>query len=1715
MKGRAAGMHLGGIFMNKKNYNGKIKIRKFHRCAAALLLCALMTAQPLGAVFALDIYDAAGQTANAAETAADEAKGVAAEENITKDNEYDTEEEASAAADDSDSKMTIEAAKADENVPDGTDASAADADSAELQEDSETEGEDYENDTDENAGLSDGEDGQEQPDDPSKGEEPEKADTVNYSWYICAGGESAASYTIADAASLAGFARLVNGTDLPEGEQTVAAEDGTLKSAVLSQTDFKDKKIILINDIDLSSAEGGWTPAGTAACPFAGTFDGNGKKITGVNINDISVNEADAAGFFGYLSGAASDLKLSGSITVTADASVKNTGGIAGVLSGGRIADSVSYVDISAGSGNAGGIAGRLYGGAVIERSGNYGAVSATGGGAAGAAGSLTGDAALRHVYNLGSIAGESAAGIACSALADGTSAALEYCFSTGSVNGSAASGMVLTGAASGGCKAKACFGLEGSAVSGSAEDETVVTAVSQDAFRNGSVAWALNTCSGSEPNNELWTQGADAPVLCAESQNGPVYRLDVSSADGADISISYTDGGNSSEKTEETDEPDEAEALQPYRVTDETENVYYYIFKGNSISIKAAPAADTEEADAAPYAYMTVKDAEGRISFSASTSDFAKNGLSLECAPESDMMSVGLELYDAASDPDKKVTVTFECNGGAFDADSEKTSVAAEADYGSLLSDLLRKTADPEYLDGEAEFTGWYTDQGLKYEADGNALLTGDITLYAGWRLQCTVTFDLNGYGGSEDITDWPLDIVMYTGDRAESQSVPVWVSDKNGNGTITRHNFLGWFTDPEAGTEWNFEDPVVSGMTLYAHWEHVTVSESDTSGGVSSISGSDSFEKLLGTIQDGVSYEGQTIAFDNDITLEAGVNISSFDGILDGKGHTLTLSKKQFTSSGSSTALFTTLKSGAVIKNLNIVYDGGSVLSSAKFALLCDTNYGTIENCNIKLVIQRIGSSDDYGGTVARINASTGVIKDCKLLEGSDIQFNGSYGGIVGLNNGTVDTCETADNVKISATLSAGGIAYKSESAAQASEDQGTGTGGGTGTDTGAGTDQGTGTGGSSGTDTGTGTETGTGGDSGTGSGTGTGTSTDTGSGTGTGGEGGSTGGDAENPDTDPDTSSEGEAIIKNCLAEAAITSGTRSGQTADDTCSGGIVAFMTGGTLQALTEKCYFTGRLSARGAAGGIAGILDGSTDNTVIKDCWTSGTIADAYDTGGIAGNIKAGTVQTCYSRSAIKGASKAAGGIAGTGASGTISSCYWFGDSFAPLGSAETGMFCGGTDTGVVVTNCYYGTPDDNPDCTTDIHMSADDENAAVRNAAEFADGSVAWDLETLRGTQKLHLRSFSMNTKPVTDENGKTTVKKDTSGSEAETGAFTVTEAENYVSPVISTNSIYKVEMTVKESTDENVSWDSSKDYVKATIGNTEIRAYAAKPAEGEEDTQLNVATAYLYGSNTLKWTERTSSLHDVLADVVNERINKEYNDDYNLIITCNVNISDTEGNILKAYSSKQFNLLGFTFTYEMTGYDMRIDADIHKIISLDQTLEPEEGDKKTDEETKPSPSKKHHSSSSGRGNSGSGTGSGGNGSAPSGSTDGSGSDRNTGLIIMPGSQTVTRSDEPSDNLDIVLPVQAESAPADTEVTEPEAVTEPEPEAAPEGAAPDEPQEDMDEPQEDIQEPLPQSVFEVIRKSVTTNPLSALAAVLVIIAIMILAGVRRWKKNQ
>ena len=196
-----------------------------------------------------------------------------------------------------------------------------------------------------------------------------------------------------------------------------------------------------------------WTPIGTEATPFTGTYDGDGKTISNLKINDSG---NDNKGLFGYINGVVKNVRMN-TVVITGK---NRIGGVAGQIIGGTVQNcyvvniNIEGNDIVGGvaGGNSGNgniincyATGRIIGNSTIGGlvgvnaatvQNCYAVVNISGGDVGGVVGQNNGT--LQNCYATGNAEGSWAGGVA-----GGNSGTLQFCYTTGGVDGTWAGGGV------------------------------------------------------------------------------------------------------------------------------------------------------------------------------------------------------------------------------------------------------------------------------------------------------------------------------------------------------------------------------------------------------------------------------------------------------------------------------------------------------------------------------------------------------------------------------------------------------------------------------------------------------------------------------------------------------------------------------------------------------------------------------------------------------------------------------------------------------------------------------------------------------------------------------------------------------------------------------------------------------------------------------------------------------------------------------------------------------------------------------------------------------------------------------------------------------------------------------------------------------------------------------------------------------------------------
>ncbi|AEF83957.1 GLUG domain protein [Treponema primitia ZAS-2] len=184
-------------------------------------------------------------------------------------------------------------------------------------------------------------------------------------------------------------------------------------------------------DLDLMGQE--WTPVGDNGNRFEGTFDGDSKTISNLDINK---SDSDYQGLFGFVySGTVKNVRIaSGSVTGR-----ENVGGVAGYNQG-TITACTNTGSVS-GSNYVGGVVGHNYSSSSVTACSNTGPVSGTGENVGGVVGYIEGGS-VTACSNIGPVTGrDNVGGVAGvntyrSVMGTKVAGSVTACYSTGSVTG-------------------------------------------------------------------------------------------------------------------------------------------------------------------------------------------------------------------------------------------------------------------------------------------------------------------------------------------------------------------------------------------------------------------------------------------------------------------------------------------------------------------------------------------------------------------------------------------------------------------------------------------------------------------------------------------------------------------------------------------------------------------------------------------------------------------------------------------------------------------------------------------------------------------------------------------------------------------------------------------------------------------------------------------------------------------------------------------------------------------------------------------------------------------------------------------------------------------------------------------------------------------------------------------------------------------------------
>ena len=245
-------------------------------------------------------------------------------------------------------------------------------------------------------------------------------------------------YQIGSAEDLREFADKVNNGQIRADADAVLTDDINLNPNM----DISEDGTVTTGNPDQ------WTPIGSDSNSYRGTFDGNGKTISGLYIDSSSANDQ---GLFGYVGtgGKVQNLSVTGSVSGGED-----VGGIVGNNFSGTVTNCAFSGSVSGNIG-VGGVVGENLGTSTVENCYNTGKV--TGNRVGGVVGENS-DGSVTNSYNTGTVTGtdDRVGGV----VGENSDGSVTNCYNTGKVSGSEYVGGVV-GDNSGSSIVENCYFLQ------------------------------------------------------------------------------------------------------------------------------------------------------------------------------------------------------------------------------------------------------------------------------------------------------------------------------------------------------------------------------------------------------------------------------------------------------------------------------------------------------------------------------------------------------------------------------------------------------------------------------------------------------------------------------------------------------------------------------------------------------------------------------------------------------------------------------------------------------------------------------------------------------------------------------------------------------------------------------------------------------------------------------------------------------------------------------------------------------------------------------------------------------------------------------------------------------------------------------------------------------------------------------------------------------
>ncbi len=778
---------------------------------------------------------------------------------------------------------------------------------------------------------------------------------------------------------------------------------------------------------------------------ITGAGDYTGGVIGGLDSGVIQMrdcwNSGAVTGGGNYVGGVAGDLGRAAS----ADSLVSgcyNTGAIVSTASSSSVVTGGVFGGVGFGYGEN---FDRCYNtGSVTAKAGSVGGIAGNIGAFISSSAPVKEGVTVHDCYNIGDIAGGAAAGGILGAAYNAADYLMYACFSTGDVSGTAAGALQGKNIAEG----SGGYYLSAAVIAGTAPTNADrMQALDQAAFSGMELPYLLNTRDDSAASSGIWAQGDPVPTFAIAAQPA-VYRISDATEEGG--SVLFAEDTSAPQYFEVGAQvsfrivPEQGKIVGSYtlrnksgvdcpHIMTESENVCTITLSMPEHGLYVG--ADFIQASADPAVQYTVTlkgnggswsdgktertlavTADARLSTQTfempvwSARGFTGWYLDAQCTQSynpTTAIQANVELYAGWQ---IGYIATFDAGEGAWENPSgREVFVAPTKDANGNNTTVVTRPQTTPVREGYV-FVDWYADADCLIAYDFSTVITGDVTLYAGWTPEGTyqVIFDANGGRMSKDAQQ--AERIKITVPKGETMRAP-----QDQGYTVTKEmaangeefTLRGWYTAPKTGRKWGFDTVVSENMTLYVHWDgDKPAIEGGTPDQPMGVEDLELLIALRDSVNSGTTYETYYFELTQDITLPEdwepiGKTSSKFMAYIKGNGYTMTLP-------AGNRPLFGQV-SAAEITNLNIYgeqIDGAGLIET--YAVDKKRPYVVkIEGCTIKSGSQ-VRRSGFLGGYAS--GSDVVYITNCTVESGVVIGYDkqeSNIGAISGDINGYITGC------------------------------------------------------------------------------------------------------------------------------------------------------------------------------------------------------------------------------------------------------------------------------------------------------------------------------------------------------------------------------------------------------------------------------------------------------------------------------------------------------------------------------------------------------------------------------------------------------------------------------------------------------------------------------------------------------------------------------------